>query len=94
MIVATQESVISYSTNITGLIFIGVQSSLFLLIFLNQGDTESPFLFLLMVLLQGEIPQGAARQGCWYLSINLPYVGIARFSKLLKQVFLEQSYLP
>ena len=36
---------------------------LFLLIFLNQGYMKSPFLCLLMLTLQGEIPPGASRQG-------------------------------
>ena len=78
----------------TGLISIGIQRRLFLLIWFNQGETKSSFLCLLMLTLQRTSPPGAAIQGYWYLSIRLPSIGISRGRQLLKQVLLEQSSVP
>ena len=93
MIVATQESVIISSRNITGLVSIGVNRMIFLLICLNQGDAKFPSLCLLMLTFQGTSPTGAARQLYWYLWIRLPSIFIVIVSQLLKQVLLEQSYV-
>ena len=77
----------------TDLISIVMLRRLLLIIFLNQGDTKSIFLYLSMITLQGTSPPGAARQGCLYLSISLQSIGIAIGRQLFKQVILEQISL-
>ena len=82
-----------YSSNMNCLVSIGIKRRILLPICMNQGGTKSSFLCLLMLTLHDKSPPYAARQGCLYLWIIIPSIGIAIVRQLLNQELLEQSYV-